>query len=125
MSRSKIEILNYLSNDLTYSPCIIIHGKVNNTSSNEISVTNVNTTITSVFEVNYGFFKATIELQPGPNPLIFTTNSNDILNFDLNYTPLTSNKPIHLCLLVAKDSPLKYDTNDIKESNLPGEANSR
>lgn len=122
MSRSKIEILNYLSNDLTHSPCIIIHGKVNNTSSNEISVTNVNTTITSLFEVNYGFFKATIELQPGPNPLIFTTNSNDILNFDLNYTPLTSNKPIHLCLLVAKDSPLKYDTNDIKESNLPGEA---
>lgn len=121
MAKENIEILNYLSNDLTYSPCIIVHGKVNNSSDKEITVTNVNTAITSVFEINFGFFKATIELVPGTNPLIFTTNSNHILNFALNFTPLTSNKPIHLCLLVAKDSPLKYDTNDIKEANLSGE----
>ncbi|KAL6930893.1 hypothetical protein ACO0R3_004017 [Hanseniaspora guilliermondii] len=121
MTKENIEILNYLSNDLTYSPCIIIHGKVNNPNDKEITVTNVNTAVTNVFEINYGFFKATIELVPGSNPLIFTTNSNHILNFAINFTPLTSNKPIHLCLLVAKDSPLKYDTNDIKEANLSGE----
>ena len=123
MAKADIEILNYRSSDLTHSPCVVIHGKTNNPGDKEITVTNVNTTVTSKFEINYGFFKATIELQPGVNPLIFTTNNNHILNFDINYTPLTSNKPIHLCLLVAKDSPLKYDTNDIKEVNLSGEAN--
>ncbi|XBW35177.1 hypothetical protein QEN19_000740 [Hanseniaspora menglaensis] len=123
MAQSSIEILNYISKDTTHSPCIIIHGKISGKNSDkDIIVKNMNNNFVELkYEINYFFFKATVELQPGLNRLYFITKNNGTLPFDLNYIPLTSNKPIHLCLLVGKDSPMRYDTNDIKESNLPSD----
>ena len=123
MAKSFIEILNYISNDTAHSPCVIIHGKINGDKSDKnIIIKNLNNNFTELqYEINYTFFKATVELQPGINNLLLITQKNGTLPFNLNYVPLTSNKPIHLCLLVGSDSPMKYDTNDKKEYDLPSD----
>lgn len=79
------------------------------------------------YEVNAGFFKAPVNLVPGENDLEITHCDGQMVNgfpkykggvvsslsITINYQPL-KNKPVHLCLLVAKDSPGFFDTTSIK-----------
>ena len=62
------------------------------------------------FPINADFFKATIILTPGENKLTFITDKNVSQVISCYYTPLFQNIPIHLCLILAKDSPLKFDS---------------
>lgn len=61
-------------------------------------------------------FKALVHLQPGPNRLRleFSTgkaNAHQYLSqFRINYLPLTASPPLHLAILVAKDSPTTFDS---------------
>ena len=65
-------------------------------------------------------FKALVYLQPGPNRLRLDFTSPKLSSptgqlqthsswISINFLPLISSPPLHLCILVAKDSPETYD----------------
>ena len=65
-------------------------------------------------------FKALVYLQPGPNRLRLDFASPKLSSpngqlqahsswININFLPLISSPPLHLCILVAKDSPETYD----------------
>lgn len=71
--------------------------------------------------VSDSYFKALIYLQPGPNRLRLDfapltrrpsrNNSSETYSttFNINYLPMTETPPLHLAILVAKDSPRTFD----------------
>ncbi|PNS21332.1 hypothetical protein CAC42_1111 [Sphaceloma murrayae] len=69
--------------------------------------------------VNDCHFKVLVHLQPGPNrlrldffPARKPSNGSNIPHsswININYLPLTSAPPLHLAILVARDSPMTYD----------------
>ena len=106
-----IELFNLQENEKLVSPCVTIHGSCSKTASNAQNIQVQHPQLPTLnFPINAKFFKATIILTPGENKLTFVTDTNDIKTISCYYTPLTQNKPIHLCLIVAKDSPLKFDS---------------
>lgn len=72
------------------------------------------------YPINEGFFKATIMLTPGENILTFVTDTNVSKTVTCSYTPLLQNPPVHMCLLIAKDSPLAYDCPKIQRDREGG-----
>jgi hypothetical protein len=124
-----IKAHNISDGDVVHTPLFVIHGECLHSQSGVITVKHKTDAYPPLFyEVNYGYYKAIIHLDPGVNDLIlshsegtvvngypqYTGNSQCIdMNMSINYQPL-DNKPIHLCLLVAKDSPGYFDTTSIK-----------
>ncbi|KAL3229121.1 putative zinc metalloproteinase [Nakaseomyces bracarensis] len=108
-SKDNIELFNLRANEELFSPCVVVHGKLNSKSANNIQVQHPQLPPLT-FPVNDGFFKATIILTPGANRLSFITDTNISKTVDCFYSPLDQNLPIHLCLVVAKDSPLQFDS---------------
>lgn len=110
LGSAEIEFFNVQDHIQLTTPCVIIHGKVHHGSD----VTNIQVKHPQLpdltFPVNERHFKATVILTPGENRLGFVTNTNVNKVLTLDYVPMLQDLPIHLCLLVAKDSPLKYDT---------------
>ena len=104
-----IELFNLQEREKLVSPCITVHGSCSKTDAQNIQVQHPQLP-TLNFPVNAQFFKATIILTPGENKLTFVTDTNIVKTVICYYTPMVQNKPIHLCLLVAKDSPLRYDS---------------
>lgn len=109
---TKIELLNLKENETVVSPCLIVRGRVTGEQARNVSTIQVQHPQLPplTFPVNAGHFRATIIVTPGVNRLIFITNTNASITTTCTYTPMLQNKPIHLCLLVAKDSPLKFDS---------------
>ncbi|KAK0662067.1 putative peptidase family-domain-containing protein [Cercophora samala] len=66
--------------------------------------------------VSNGHFKALALLTPGINTISITSSNNDEDKIDLRirYMPLTKIPPLHLAILIAKDSPLSIDCPPIK-----------
>ncbi|KAK4223345.1 metallopeptidase [Podospora fimiseda] len=58
-----------------------------------------------------GYFKALVLLSPGLNKVIVTSGYDveDKIEIPLRYTPLLQTPPLHLAILIAKDSPLLID----------------
>ncbi|KAF2144465.1 uncharacterized protein K452DRAFT_295910 [Aplosporella prunicola CBS 121167] len=74
----------------------------------------------STWPVNESHFKALVHLHPGPNRLRFdfaspklsTGNPSKPLHstfFDITYVPLNNAPPLHLAILLGKDSPGTFD----------------
>jgi hypothetical protein len=67
------------------------------------------------FPVRNSSFKALLHLSPGENNLTLdfrpspSPSSSYKSVFDIIYLPLLQNPPLHLAIIVAKDSPLRYD----------------
>jgi hypothetical protein len=107
----------------------VIHGECLHSKSGIITVKHRKDEFPPLFyEVNSGFYKAITHLEPGLNDLVLIHSEGKVvngyphysgnrqgigMNLSINYQPL-DNKPIHLCLLVAKDSPGYFDTTSIK-----------
>lgn len=110
MSKESIELFNLRPNEELFSPCVIIHGSIGKgqTASN-IQVQHPQLPPLT-FPVHDSHFKATIILTPGANRLTFITDTNVSKVVDCFYSPLDQNVPVHLCLIVAKDSPLEFDS---------------
>ncbi|ODV63453.1 putative metalloendopeptidase ASCRUDRAFT_40751 [Ascoidea rubescens DSM 1968] len=129
-----LKILNYKSLDTVHIPVVILHGVSSEESGIIQAYYNGNFFPQQYFDVNAKYFKALIYLQPGPN-LIYLTYypgyfRNSLPIFDsqsrlhvkpfsetitINYTPLLNNPPLHLCLLVGKDSPMTFDSPEWKK----------
>lgn len=102
-----VELFNLKENEFLVSPCVTVHGRCL-TEATCISVQHPQLPTLS-FPVHEKHFKATMVLVPGLNQLQWSVG-NKTQSVNCYYTPLTQNKPIHLCLIVAKDSPFKFDS---------------
>lgn len=118
--------LNYVDNEIVSSPTIIITG-TSSTPQGAVNITNNDNKVfpPQSFEVNNGVFKAIVHLSEGTNSLKFDVSPNAFINFqgfiennskvadttsvNLNFQDMKNNKPFHLCLIVAKDSPGVFD----------------
>lgn len=110
-----IEFFNVQDHDQLHTPCLTIHGKVHKGHG----VKNIQIKHPQLpdltYPVNERHFKATVILTPGENRLTFVTDTNVNRYLLLGYSPLLQDQPVHLCLLLAKDSPLVYDTPQIQK----------
>lgn len=105
-----IELFNLNENTQLVSPCIIVHGQVSKGNDAEsIQVQHPQLPPLS-FPIHENHFKATIILTPGENLLTFVTNTNVSRVVTCVYTPLDQNLPIHLCVMIGRDSPMVYDS---------------
>lgn len=122
-----IKIYNIQNNGTVHTPLLIVHGESTVSQNGVLSVSHQGDAFPPLhYEVNKGFFKALVHLDPGENSLVFTHSQGKLTGgqpqFDTNgqnkpyavgfkivYQPLLQNRPVHLCLLLAKDSPGVYD----------------
>jgi len=67
------------------------------------------------FPVRSSAFRALLHLSPGENSLTLDFRPSSLPGasyksvFDVSYVPLLQNPPLHLVVIVGKDSPLRYD----------------
>lgn len=126
-----LTIFNVKHGETVHTPLFIVHGQcADGVQSGIVSVQSKTNSYPPLFyEVNGGFFKAPVHLNRGSNELIFMHSQGRVVNgypqysdqntrgggvaMTINYDPLP-NKPVHLCLLVAKDSPGYFDTTSEK-----------
>lgn len=92
-----------------HSPSLIVHGKCSSKSASSVQVQHPQLP-TLEYEINSNVFKCLVQLTPGENRLTFVTNSNVAKTVTCSYVPLLQNLPVHLCLLVASDSPMVFDS---------------
>lgn len=102
-----VELFNLKENEFLVSPCVTIHGKcLVDTQQVEVRHPQLPTLR---FPAHEKHFKATVILTPGLNQLQWAIG-DQTQQVNCYYTPLTQNKPVHLCLIVAKDSPMRFDS---------------
>ncbi|KAM3160809.1 Jacalin-type lectin domain-containing protein [Lachancea thermotolerans] len=92
-----------------YSACLVIHGKCSSSNTSAIEVRHSQFPCLR-YEVHKSGFKCLVQLSPGENKLSFATDQKESKTVTCHYTPLVQNEPVHLCLLVARDSPMVFDS---------------
>uniref|UniRef100_A0A8H7N707 Uncharacterized protein n=1 Tax=Bionectria ochroleuca TaxID=29856 RepID=A0A8H7N707_BIOOC len=100
-----------------YQRCLLITGQCE-ASNQQDSFVQVDTTNESGIEtfpshrwpLCGGWFKCLVLLTPGKNIVKLSTgNGEHTTELPLTYIPLTNTPPLHLAIMVAKDSPLLVD----------------
>lgn len=119
---------SFRDNEVVSSPLVIVSGTTN-VSRGAIQFTNNGNKVfpPQVFEVNDGHFKALVHVSEGSNDFkieVFDNGSVDPHGFaafngqphvadkgrlQLHFNQLPQNKPVHLCLILGKDSNGSYD----------------
>ncbi|KAK9479144.1 putative peptidase family-domain-containing protein [Lipomyces japonicus] len=113
---------NVSNNTTVHQRFVLIHGGVG-----PLSEVSFDCTITvfhhlsefppQSFAVSDGYFKALVHLVPGSNVVQFRFSPGQYMHnipsttstLNLTYIPLLQNAPLHLAIIVAKDSELKFD----------------
>ncbi|KAF9888526.1 hypothetical protein FE257_008633 [Aspergillus nanangensis] len=117
------QITNLEDGEVIYQTCIVVHGKCQSFDdvheTNFISVSSSpdihNGTGAAVhhWPLHQGRWSALVTLTPGINTLVFQLHHaggiSSELRIAVSYLPLLQLPPLHLAILVAKDSPLLID----------------
>lgn len=111
---------NISDGETVHQRCVLISGRCTSYKDGEdfLSISTLVAYGSEAFPVQnwpvaQGNFKAMIILSPGSNKLILHHNYNgeiqDSIEFIVTYIPLLQFPPLHLAIMVAKDSPLLID----------------
>lgn len=120
---------NYQNGEIVSSPAVIVSGRVSTfVQSGLIQVVNNSNNVfpPQFFEINNGQFKAFLHVSPGEanvfeahaldkaylNESGFPERSDQVVDqgsLTLYFNPLPENKPVHLCVVIGKDSNGAYD----------------
>ncbi|KAH8690259.1 putative peptidase family-domain-containing protein [Talaromyces proteolyticus] len=121
INMSKLTITNLNDSEVIHQACTIVSGKCPNfdyaEETNFITISSsddvTQTSHTQNWPVAQGKWKALVMLSPGENKLIFNLHHvgavTDTIELKVTYQPLLQLPPLHLAILVAKDSPLLMD----------------
>ncbi|KAH3670344.1 hypothetical protein WICMUC_004840 [Wickerhamomyces mucosus] len=134
-----LKFYNIQNKTTVHTPLFIIHGESVSEKGGFITVSHKHNAFPPLhYEVSDGFFKLVTHLDPGLNPLVISQYHGLVANgfpvsknpplitsteLSIYYQPLTQNQPIHLCLLIAKDSPATFDTTSIKKQQEGNDLN--
>ncbi|OVF05124.1 putative metalloendopeptidase [Clavispora lusitaniae] len=124
---------NYRNGEIVSSPTVIVSGTSSKTDHGVIEFINNENSVfpPQFFEVNNGCFKALLHVSPGePNKFKVTIWDKARLNaggflengrkaadqseLTLFFNPLPENKPLHICVILGKDSDGSYDMPNYK-----------
>lgn len=120
---------NFQDGEMVSSPAVLVLGSSSQIGTGVILFTNNENRVfpPQHFEVNNGRFKALLHVSEGSNSFQVELAGNGIVNplgfpeyrgqpqiadkgrFTLHFNPLPENKPLHMCLMVARDSPGQFD----------------
>ncbi|KNG91583.1 hypothetical protein ANOM_000003 [Aspergillus nomiae NRRL 13137] len=115
------KIINLNDGDLVHQTCVAVHGECQEfgyaADTNFVSVSSSNmlnqAQTVNHWPLNKGHWKALVMLAPGTNTLVFKLHHaggiSASLEITVTYIPLLQLPPLHLAMLVAKDSPLLID----------------
>ena len=119
-------ILNILENSWVHQQFLLVFGQVETASHGQIIVRHHMDLYPATHWpiCDNGHFKAFVHLEPGPNKLRFTYKSAKSSTFTTEFTvhmlPLVATPPLHLVLLVAKDSSEEYECQSEKDNEMNG-----
>lgn len=120
---------NFQDGEMVSSPTVIVLGQTSKTATGVVLFTNNENRVfpPQHFEVNNGHFKAILHVSEGTNSFSVEIAANGVVSplgfaefrgqpqiadlgkLLLHFNSLPQNKPLHLCLMVAKDSPGSFD----------------
>ncbi|KAJ5630602.1 uncharacterized protein N7484_010702 [Penicillium longicatenatum] len=121
VEKRPFEITNLKDGDVVHQTCVVIDGTCHNfdyaEETNFVSVSSADSLNQSQpvnhWPLNKGQWKALVMLAPGNNKIVFKLHHaggvSGSLEMAVNYIPLLQLPPLHLAILVAKDSPLFID----------------
>lgn len=125
---SSLQIDNVQDGETIYQRALLIKGR--STSHEEFGDTLLVTVKDALgrasppatWPVSKGHFKAMILLSPGQNTVVLERHNNgqarESTTLSINYVPLLQLPPLHLAIMVAKDSPLLMDCPAYKTGGL-------
>ncbi|KAM7206057.1 metallopeptidase [Naviculisporaceae sp. PSN 640] len=96
-----ISLTNIKDGEEGYQRCVLLTGNCQDSHSDS------HITISTLSDG--GHFKALLILSPGNNNITLSSSSSQTLTISLRYVPLLQTPPLHLAILIAKDSPLLID----------------
>lgn len=122
MTKSEvIEILNLEDNAKVASPCLIIRGEIVEQDSVSKTITFQHPQLPALdYPIHERFFRATVILTPGENRFSLSTDDGLTRILTCHYTPMLQAQPVHLCLMLAKDSELAFDSPETQKSKEGG-----
>lgn len=116
---------NIQDGEEVYQRCVLITGRIDAFEDSHVQISTLSNTGKTLFPDQQwptceGYFKALVMLSPGNNKLVFHTGHNKsfALTLTLRYIPLLQTPPLHLAILIAKDSPLLIDCPPAKFAGL-------
>lgn len=121
IEKRSFKITNLNDGDVVHQTCLVIHGECqdldHSEETNYVSVSSSDMLTRSHsaqhWPLNKGQWSALVMLSPGLNKLAFKLHHvggiSDSLEIAVDYLPLLQLPPLHLAILVAKDSPLLID----------------
>lgn len=112
-----IQFQNVTPHETLRQRMVLLHGTTKEAINSSIVVYHhLNSFPAQRFPVVDGYFKALVYLEPGPNNLTFVCDSNGKQqSLDLRYEPLLQDPPLHLAIIVGKDSDGTFDSPDYKK----------
>jgi hypothetical protein len=128
-----LTIENLEDGETVYQRCVLLRGrciKQAPKSAQDVDVVYISTTDeaggqsfpSQTWPIAEGHFKALLFLAPGANIITLQCEGalfqEQPLKVMLNYIPLLQNPPLHLAILVAKDSPLLIDCPPLKRGGV-------
>ncbi|KAH7009970.1 zinc metallo proteinase [Ilyonectria destructans] len=121
---------NIQDHEVVHQRCVLISGRCETATEGSDSFVQIETKAngdnisfpTQKWPMSHGWFKALVILTPGENAIsiISTENESHSTVINLQYIPLLQTPPLHLAILVAKDSPLLIDCPPRKFGALSG-----
>ncbi|KAK9457903.1 putative peptidase family-domain-containing protein [Dipodascopsis uninucleata] len=120
-SRFAPKLLNIHENSTFYQRIVLIHGSAGPQSGSFDGTVTVYHHMSEfppqTFSVCDGYFKSLVHLSPGRNDLKFVLNASAVTegltattSISVNYIPCLQNAPLHLAVIVGKDSELIFDS---------------
>ncbi|KAF2822430.1 hypothetical protein CC86DRAFT_329982 [Ophiobolus disseminans] len=128
-SKTPLHLTNLVYGETVHQRCLLLNGECMSTSTDEafISIKTKGINGSEHFPEQTwpafgGHFKALVILSPGLNQLEITHEIDPSASFSItiavNYIPLLQNPPLHLVIMVAKDSPCIIDCPPHKAGGL-------
>ncbi|EPS33748.1 hypothetical protein PDE_08710 [Penicillium oxalicum 114-2] len=124
------KVTNVNDGETIHQTCLLIHGECqlfdSDAETQYVSVSSSNVLIKSVttqhWPLDAGKWSALVILSSGKNRLVFSLYRGQevcgLIEISVNYVPLLQLPPLHLAILVAKDSPLLIDCPPAKYGNI-------
>ncbi|RDW77615.1 hypothetical protein BP6252_05668 [Coleophoma cylindrospora] len=112
-SSKQLVLNNITEGETVYQRCLLIAGNCPSKSNEDFVAVATPDFPEQLWPISAGRFKCLVILSPGANLLTFKSHQNgkivETRTLTITYIPLLQTPPLHLAIMIAKDSPLLID----------------